>query len=253
MIAIAVAKLGSQHAIIRFYPFDGDPRGMVRFGTNLVFLPMLLSVLLWAIVSIAMFGYAWWRNADYSAGVVVRGDPHAGAGHHQHAADGGARQRTIRHPHGDARDRALGGTGGWCWARSSCCNSSALAVYGGKIVAALLLLFYFAHWARRHIPFSREASTFAPCGKGCTIGLPLMANEMVAIVLVAIDRIMLKQMTGDFAAVGIYTIGYSLATQINRLHERLAVGGIRSGRQPGLRQRRGKPRFGRSRTACCCP
>ena len=34
-------------------------------------------------------------------------------------------------------------------------------------------------------------------------------------VLVAIDRIMLKEITGDFAIVGIYTIGYSLAMQIN--------------------------------------
>ena len=214
MIAIAVAKLGSQHAIIRFYPFAGDSRGMVRFGTNLVFLPMLLSVLLWAIVSIGMFGYAWWRNADYSLVlwcVVMLTPVQVIISMLQMVVRASERSDILMATRVIGRWVELGLVLG----AVILLQRSALAVYGGKIVAALLLLFYFAHWARRHIPFSRDAIDFRAMREGMHYGLPLMANEMVAIVLVAIDRIMLKQMTGDFAAVGIYTIGYSLATQIN--------------------------------------
>ena len=41
MMAVALAKLGAQHAIIRFYPFGGDHARHLRFSTNLFLLPML--------------------------------------------------------------------------------------------------------------------------------------------------------------------------------------------------------------------
>ena len=214
MIAIAVAKLGSQHAIIRFYPFDGDPRGMVRFGTNLVFLPMLLSVLLWTVVAIALLGYAWWGNADFPLVlwcVVMLTPVQVIISMLQMVVRASERSDILMATRVIGRWVELGLVLG----AVILLQHSALAVYGGKIIAALLLLFYFAHWARRNIPFSRGAVDLRFMREGMHYGLPLMANEMVAIVLAVIDRIMIKQMTGEFAAVGIYTIGYSLATQIN--------------------------------------
>jgi len=214
MIAIAVAKLGSQHAIIRFYPFDRDPRGMVRFGTNLVYLPMGLSVLLWAIVSIGMLVYAWWGNLHFPLVlwcVVLLTPIQVIISMLQMVVRASERSDILMATRVIGRWVELGLVLG----AVILLQHSALAVFGGKILAALLLLFYFAHWARRNIPFSRGAVDLHATHHGMRYGLPLMANEMVAIVLVAIDRIMIKHMTGDFAAVGIYTIGYSLATQIN--------------------------------------
>ena len=214
MIAIAVAKLGSQHAIIRFYPYHGDPRGMVRFGTNLVYLPMVLSVLLWGIFSIGMLGYSWWSNSHFPLVlwfVVMLTPVQVIINMLQMVVRASERSDILM------ATRVIGR-----WAELALVlgavillQHSALAVFGGKIAAALLLLFYFARWARRNIRFSRDAVDLGYAREGMSYGVPLMANEMVALVLVAIDRIMLKQMTGDFAAVGIYTIGYSLATQIN--------------------------------------
>ena len=70
--------------------------------------------------------------------------------------------------------------------------------------------------------------------------------------LVAIDRVLLKHMTGDFAAVGIYTIGYSLAMQINVFMNATLSEAFVPGGQPGLRQPTATPRCARSRTGCCC-
>jgi O-antigen/teichoic acid export membrane protein len=92
---------------------------------------------------------------------------------------------------------------------------SAFAVYGGRLLAGVLVLAYFVYWAFRHLKFSSSALNLAAMGTALLYGLPLMANEFASMVLVAVDRVLLKEITGDFAIVGIYTIGYTLAMQVN--------------------------------------
>src|SRR3546814_14438030 len=41
MLAVAIAKLGAQHSIIRFYPPVSDDRQLGHFATNLVLLPII--------------------------------------------------------------------------------------------------------------------------------------------------------------------------------------------------------------------
>jgi O-antigen/teichoic acid export membrane protein len=50
---------------------------------------------------------------------------------------------------------------------------------------------------------------------GLVFGLPLMAHEFAFSMLANLDRVLLKQLTGDFAAVGIYAIGHALAMHLN--------------------------------------
>ena len=49
LMAVAVAKLGAQHSIQRFYPHGGDAARMRSFATNLFYLPMIGSLALWAL------------------------------------------------------------------------------------------------------------------------------------------------------------------------------------------------------------
>lgn len=214
MVFVAVVKLGAQHAVLRFYPFGGDPRQLERFGTNLVTLPTLLSLALWCVAALALAAIDWLGRAEFPAvfwcvvllapvlvvnsvvTMVARASERSGL---VMATRIGGRWLELA--------LVLGAV--------IMIDRSALAVYGGKIAASLLLLCYLASWAYRNIGFSRQAMDLSAMRQALRYGLPLMANELVAVVLVALDRILLKQMTGDFAVVGIYTIGYSLAMQIN--------------------------------------
>jgi O-antigen/teichoic acid export membrane protein len=45
--------------------------------------------------------------------------------------------------------------------------------------------------------------------------MPLVLNEIAGVALISIDRVMLKWILDDYAVVGIYTIGYSLAIQVS--------------------------------------
>src|SRR6188768_3547641 len=66
MMAIAVAKLGAQHAIIRFYPYGEEAVRMKRFATNFFLLPMLVSVGLWAVMMTVFVCLDYFGGADFS-------------------------------------------------------------------------------------------------------------------------------------------------------------------------------------------
>jgi O-antigen/teichoic acid export membrane protein len=94
---------------------------------------------------------------------------------------------------------------------------SALSVFTGRLAAGGVLLAYFVFWSVRNLTFSRRQIDFAAMGAALMYGLPLMVNEFAGMVLSAFDRVLLKEITGDYAQVGIYTIGYALAMHINLL------------------------------------
>src|SRR5690606_41203737 len=66
MMAVAVAKLGAQHAIIRFYPHGGDLARLEKFSTNLLLLPMLASLLLWLVAVAVLGSIAWFGGVAFS-------------------------------------------------------------------------------------------------------------------------------------------------------------------------------------------
>ena len=69
----------------------------------------------------------------------------------------------------------------------------------------------------REMRFAREAVDFAEFRAALAYGMPLVANEIATVALISIDRVMLKGMLNDYAAVGIYSIGYSLGIQVSIL------------------------------------
>jgi O-antigen/teichoic acid export membrane protein len=92
---------------------------------------------------------------------------------------------------------------------------SALSAYAGRILAAVLVLAFYVRWIRKTLQFSRAAVDLGQFREALRYGFPLVANEIAGIALISIDRVMLKGMLGDYAAVGVYTIGYSLAIQVS--------------------------------------
>lgn len=214
LVAIAIAKLGGQHSIIRFYPHDGDARQLTHFSTNLVFLPMLFSLSLWALVAATLLGLQWWGAAHFDPVfwcVVLLVPVMVVASIVQAVVRASERSGLVMVTKVVGRLLELALVLGLVvWVQRT-----AFAVYGGRLIAGIVLLGYFVYWAHRHLKFSRAAIDFPAMGAALFYGLPLMANEFAGSLLDAVDRVLLKQITNDFAVVGIYSIGYSLATQVN--------------------------------------
>ena len=94
-------------------------------------------------------------------------------------------------------------------------HQTAQAAYGGKLLATVVMIFFYLYWVRRNLGFSRASFEKSSVKEGLFYGLPLVANEVIAVAFVLLDRIMIKGIIGSYEAVGIYSIGASLAMQVN--------------------------------------
>ncbi|KAF1722000.1 lipopolysaccharide biosynthesis protein [Pseudoxanthomonas wuyuanensis] len=216
MIAVAVAKLGAQHAIIRFYPYGQEGAGLRGFATNLFLLPMLVSLGLWALAMTVFFCIDYFGGASFSpvlwlavlsiplmvfvslVQMVLRAGEHSGL--------------------------LMVTRVSWRWLELAAMlgavialERTALAAYGGKVLAAAVVIVFYVHWVRKNLQFSRQALDVSQFRMALRYGMPLVVNEIATVLLISIDRIMLKGLLDDFAVVGIYTIGYSLALQVSML------------------------------------
>ncbi len=216
MIAMAVGKLGAQHAIVRFYPYGEESARLGRFATNLFLLPMLVSVGLWSVAMTVLVCLDRFGGADFSPvlWLAVLSIPLM--------VFVSLVQMVLRA--GENSGLLAVTRVSWRWLELAtmlgavlALERSALAAYGGKVAAAVVVVVFYVHWVRKNLQFSREVIDFREFASALRYGMPLVVNEIATVLLISIDRIMLKGMLGDVALVGIYTIGYSLALQVSML------------------------------------
>lgn len=216
LVAVAVIKLGSQHAMLRFYPANGGGAVVDRFATSIFMAPVLVSLALWMVTTVVIAftdvgdirsdsNAFWWAFflvpfAMFSSVMQV-------------VLMASERSATLMFVKALGRWVEVGFvTGGVVLIQNN-----AATVFGGKLAVTALLCVYYVHWIKRNFHFSMSSLDINATLGAFRYGIPMMANELAWVALVAIDRVMLKEITSDFAAVGIYAIGYSLAMQINVL------------------------------------
>ena len=214
LMAVAVAKLGAQHSIQRFYPHGGDDARMRSFATNLFYLPMIGSLALWAFVGavVIVHGYVtgdghspvFWMALVMTPMLVYS-----------------SLVETVLRVTEQSRTVMLTRVA-WRWLQLALMLGAVLAVqhtaaaaYGGKLLAVVIGMAFYLAWARRHLHFARRSMDPAELRQSFAYGMPLVATEILAVALVSIDRIMLKSLSGDFAVVGIYSVGAALAMQVH--------------------------------------
>lgn len=215
-IAVAVAKLGTQHSLVRFYPFQGSAEKLEHFATNLVALPLAISLSLCALVALLLWMFSLAPGGGFSpvfwcALVSVPLLVLASVIDSILRASERSLLLTVTRVVKRWLELLL------VLGAVIALQQTALAVYWGRLAAAVLVVGYCVHWARRNLSFSMKALDVPAMLDSWRYGMPLVANEIAFIVLISVDRVMLKEMTGDFEAVGIYTIGYALAMQVNIL------------------------------------
>jgi O-antigen/teichoic acid export membrane protein len=212
-LIVAVAKFGSQHSVLRFYPHGGDLAQLQHFSTNLVLFPLLLSFSLWALaaggllVAHAMGGEfpgVFWCALLLIPPLVMGSlmDVVLQASERSYLL-------TVTRICKRWLELVL------ILAAVVFIQRSAVLAYAGKLVANCLLLVFYASWLSRHLSFSLATLDAGAIRASMLYGLPLVANELASVLLGSIDRVMIKHLVGDFAAVGVYTIGYSLAMNVS--------------------------------------
>ena len=214
LMAVAFGKLGAQHAIMRFYPHGGDSERLRAFSTNLFYLPLAISLAIWvlAIIGIATTDLATGARQSIVFWFAVAAAP---------LMVFASLVETVLRITENSRLVMLARVG-WRWLEVLTMvgavvllQHTAVGAYGGKLAAAALVVVFYAWWIRNNLGFSRTALDRSSLREGLFYGFPLVANEIIAVAFVLLDRVMIKGIIGNFEAVGIYSIGASLAMQVN--------------------------------------
>ena len=216
LILAGVFKLGAQHTILRFYPHSGGAPALARFGANHILLPMAASSALWLL---ALGAYAaivhlsppeaspigWIMLALLLPTIWIS---YAGAFAY-------AEERS------DVSVRIVVGQR---WSEAFAIllivyfiERSTLGAYLARLLVAFVFAIALTIWLRRRVPLRVRDIDRSAYRDGLRYGLPLVMNEIATNLLSFADRLMLRGMLRDFAAVGVYTIGYGLALNINNL------------------------------------
>ncbi|MCA1777853.1 MAG: polysaccharide biosynthesis C-terminal domain-containing protein, partial [Xanthomonadaceae bacterium] len=94
---------------------------------------------------------------------------------------------------------------------------SALGVFGARLLVTVVVAAWLAWWFTRWYRGRLATPSRAPVLAGLAFGLPMMLNELTAVLFAFADRVLLRSLTGSFVEVGIYTIGFGLAMAVTAI------------------------------------
>ena len=216
LILVAVCKLGGQHTILRFFPHAGGRSALAKYGASIVLAPFAAAGVLVALLLAAYTVIVWLAPPEAAhIGWIMLLMLLPTIWISFAASVAFAEERS---------DISVRITVGQRWLElvSILCivyfvERSATGAYVARFGVALVLAFALTRWVRTHLPMHWRDFDAREMAAGLRYGLPLVANEIASSLLSFADRLMLRSMTHSFAAVGVYTIGYGLALNINNL------------------------------------
>jgi len=216
LLLAGLLKLGAGEAMMRFYPHGGDRDALARFGTHFVLLPMALGLGAWALLFLGLL-VARGAGVDGVSGAMLLAMatvPLTLCSSHVMWV------MTVR----ERSDLSSATFVIWRWLEVGAVITvivfvlrSASGAYVGRLVAGALVVAWLLKWLRDSTPFARGALDRPYALEGLRYGVPMALNEVASVILGLIDRVMLKQILADYAPVGIYTIGFALASYLNVL------------------------------------
>lgn len=220
LLLAALLKLGTQHAILRFYPHGGDGATLRRFRTVHLLAPFACSLALWAL-SLGALAWLWPRLPPAERpllAMLLLGLPLTVWSSFVEAVMYALERSDI----------SLRLKTAWRWSELVLVlallwwvERSALGVLVGKFVVLLIVALWLTRWFRRWsaqagAPAADGAVTrFVPAGLG--FALPMMCTELNSLAFGFADRILLRGLGVGLHEVGVYTIGYGLAMAIGTL------------------------------------
>jgi O-antigen/teichoic acid export membrane protein len=220
LLLAAVLKLGGGDALVRFFPHgvaaDEAARASSRHAVNFIVVPALVSLAAWAMVGAATTGAAaagWLESPTIALLVVAQALP---------LVWGGFVLRMMQAREQSGLNMAVSVAWRWLIVAATltmllAVQASATSVFIGRLFAHLLVAGALLAWLLRHVPFHWRDADRRQVSEGMRYGAPLAMMEVSNIFLAYIDRVMIKWLLGDFASVGIYSIGYALASYVDQL------------------------------------
>lgn len=224
LLLAAFFKFGGQQAVLRFYPHRGGEGAMARYGASIILIPFLGSCVLWLLAMLVFAALPQLEHYAHDAtGWIALASLLPTIWISMVMALMMAKERSDL-------DVIFGVSGRWLNLVAVLgivyfVSRTALGVYTGRLIVELLIAVALTIWLlRQGIPMRWRDRDWGLMQAGMRYGVPLMANEMAAILLITVDRLMLEGLTGSTDAVGVYNVGASLALQVSlMMHAAIGV------------------------------
>ncbi|HEX5311182.1 lipopolysaccharide biosynthesis protein [Aquabacterium sp.] len=216
LVLVAILKLGASDGAMRFYPHRGDARDMQRYATNILFAPALFGLAGWAVAllsALVLWAVSWLEHPGVVFLALAQVLP---------LAWGALAFRVLQARELAAVNATLSVVWRWLTLASTLgvliwVTQTAFGVLAGKLLIHILVIGGLLVWVLPSLPFSRQAWDWKHIQEGLHYGLPLALMELSNIALWYVDRFMLKWLIDDFAVIGIYSVGFALASYIDQL------------------------------------
>ncbi|RFF31578.1 lipopolysaccharide biosynthesis protein [Wenzhouxiangella sediminis] len=213
LLVTGILKLGTQHAILRFYPHAKGRSSLRRFRTNHLLVPLGLSLLLWLVcaASVALLIGRFPSEEQPILWVLVVTVPLLIWCSFVEAVIYALERSDI-----SVWLKTL-----WRWSELALVlvtlgfiERSALGVFSARLLVVVVIAAWLTWWFRRWFRGRFVMPSRAPIMAGLAFGLPMMLTELTSVLFGFADRILLRSLAGSFAEVGIYTIGFGLAMAV---------------------------------------
>ncbi|MDO9234429.1 MAG: oligosaccharide flippase family protein [Aquabacterium sp.] len=216
LVLVAILKLGASDGAMRFYPHQGDANGMSRYATNMLAVPALMGLLGWALVMVITAGAAATGWLDHPTVVFLA------LAQVLPLAWGALALRVLQAQERSGINAALSVVWRWLTVGATVLvllwvTASASGVLMAKLAVHILVIGGLLVWLVPKLPVARSSFDWAEVKVGLHYGMPLALMELSNIALWYIDRFMMKWLIDDFAVIGIYSIGFSLAIYVDQL------------------------------------
>lgn len=216
LLVAAAMKFGLGDALLRFYPHgEGEP-GLRRFLASVLLVPLTASFTLWLLLmaALAVAVAAGWVQNSMAAVLALAGIPFTIFFSYVQWLMGAQERSGIN---------ALTGTSGR-WLQTALVVALVLvlaptagSVYLGRLLAAMVMAVWMGWWLLGQARFRFSDADLGLTRTVLVYALPLALNEISQVLFGFADRLILNAVLGDLAAVGIYSIGSSLAMYVSVL------------------------------------
>jgi O-antigen/teichoic acid export membrane protein len=216
LVLVALLKLGASDGAMRFYPHKGEADGMRRYATNMLAAPALMGLVGWALIMVIAAGAAatgWLDQPTVVFLALAQVLP---------LAWGALALRVLQAQERSGINATLSVV--WRWLTVGAIvpvliwlTASASGVLMAKLGVHIVVIGGLLLWLVPSLPIARASFDWSEVKMGLHYGMPLALMELSNIGLWYIDRFMMKWLIDDFAVIGIYSIGFSLAIYIDQL------------------------------------
>ncbi len=216
LVLVAILKLGASDGAMRFYPHTSDPLSHSRYATNIVLTPALLGLVGWVgvVLLVLIAGQCkWLEHPEVALVASLQVLPLAWAA---------LAFRVIQAREQAASNALLSVTWRWLTVGATLTallwiSPTAQSVLVAKLIVHVLIVGLLLWWLLPTLQFSRQSVDRAQITEGLHYGFPLALMELSNIGLWYVDRFMMKWLVNDYAVIGIYSIGFALASYIDQL------------------------------------